>query len=425
MIPRSVHSVARRGAKAKIAWCHWEREVVSQHLARFATLLLLLAWPASVSAAPPPSVQTVSATYEEEAVRVRWVAPDDAGIVRYRIYFSHKSILENGGQYDDFESTPGDVTEFLFTDLPPIATLYVSVLAVNAAGEESRTFGTEASVALPRQTMESGTAAEPLIVPTEGESLRLLTAQALTESSVSLVFSESVTVREEEGAGAFELYSSGGALPISSITIDGDMVTLATAPMQQGILYVAKALLVRAATTSPDEPTKIMDPTANAVSFTYIASAATPPPAQTIDLPAPTNARFSIERMQGGMADVLLSFDVPGDASGISSFEVYQSADGGRNFGAPQQLPATARGVRFTNVPRGTLVALLRSRAADGRTSASVPATITVGTGSAQQPRVPLADSGPGIATILAMTGAIVGWRRARKNGKLEMRNAK
>ena len=43
---------------------------------------------------------------------VRWNAPQEgADVASYRVYLSDESILENGGQYDDFETTDGPTPE--------------------------------------------------------------------------------------------------------------------------------------------------------------------------------------------------------------------------------------------------------------------------------------------------------------------------
>ncbi len=388
-------------------------------IAKIAAILVLLAWPMSAWAAPPPGATGVTAAMENGNVRVRWDPVRGQDIARYRIYYSHESILQNDGAYDDFDSTPGDTTEFLLTNLPPLTRIYVAVLAVNAAGEESASFGNEAMLDLPSTAADQTPPAPLTSTQQPASSLHLVSAQALSPTTVSLTFSEPVTVRQEEAVGAFQLTdATGAATAIRQIAVLGPNVTLDTVALQANMPYTVKALLVRAA-QSPNGFAVIVDSNANAASFTYSGSSPTsqPSPAQATDpLSAPTNMRMRIERMEGMHADVLLTFAMPEGAVVPASFEVFQSINGGKSYATPQTITGTARSVRFTNVPLGAFAVLLRAIAADGRASPTAPAAITIQTSGTSSPSrsTPLEKTGAGVGAVLVLSGAVVGWRKMR-----------
>src|SRR3989344_4868941 len=130
-------------------------------LARIAISISLLSWPLPALAAPS-LVTGIQGTYENGQVRVRWEAPAEAGdIAAYRIYYSRASILQNGGEYEDFETVSGTRQEFILTDFPKARALFLSVLAVDQNQEESPYFAEEAKVDIP-QADGTGPSDEPI-----------------------------------------------------------------------------------------------------------------------------------------------------------------------------------------------------------------------------------------------------------------------
>lgn len=115
-------------------------------------LIFAIALPTAVFAAPPSGVQNIETTISEGKVHVLWEALENEDIAYYRVYYSSKSILENEGFYDDFESTEDSEARYIFETLPPTATLFVSVLAVNQNGEESSAFIGESSIDISQMT---------------------------------------------------------------------------------------------------------------------------------------------------------------------------------------------------------------------------------------------------------------------------------
>lgn len=381
-------------------------------LLRIALALALILWPLSAMAAPPPAVRGVTAALENGKLHVRWQAPSDPSVVAYRVYWSHVSIIDNGGAYDDFESTTGTQTDFIFPVLPPVSRVSVAVLAVNDRGEESRNFGDEATIDLPAtpgQNVGATVTAPSTASATQGQVFRLLSARMLSRTGALLTFSEQVAVSQAEAATAFQLTDDRGAiLPIRTIIVRGPFVTIVTDNLQQGTPYTVTASAVHAIAN----PAAALDPGASSITF---ASDGTASPTTTDEggtTPVVANVRMSIEGKTGATYTVAATFDVPSGAGNLAQIDVYQSRDGGRSFGAPQTLPPQARSVRFTDVPPGDFAILLRARGIDGNTSGSIPASIHVGAAGA---RTPLTSSGAGLGAILVASGAVMGWRKMKR----------
>ena len=117
--------------------------------------------PLSAVAAVPPTITSVETKLTNGVLTVRWDPPrDSTDIAFYRVYFSHESILARDGNYDDFERTKGPETMVTFTKLPlQSKKIFAAVLAVNAVGQESEGFETEASVDVPENA--AGAFGEP------------------------------------------------------------------------------------------------------------------------------------------------------------------------------------------------------------------------------------------------------------------------
>src|SRR3989338_9813623 len=132
-------------------------------LVRVLLATLVLSWPFSAHAAPPEGVSGIFAANKGGTVHVQWNAPQEGeDIASYRVYYSQESILQNGGQYDDFETTDGAVIEHDLKDAPRVNPLFISVLAVSSTGEESRFFLEEVSVNAEMSGTELPTNTEPM-----------------------------------------------------------------------------------------------------------------------------------------------------------------------------------------------------------------------------------------------------------------------
>jgi hypothetical protein len=205
--------------------------------------------------AAPSNVAGVQAEYANGSIIVRWSPAQDAsGIGSYRIYFSHQSILGNSGNYDDFQQTPSAETSYAFA-VPPVkeGTVYFSVMAVNKNGVESDGFESEASVEIPKTTIETPPV-EPVILPTEPSvtetapiqenpattdiPMEITNAAAVSSTGILVTFSKPIAAGTDIGAASFILADSGGILlPIERIEVSGLTVLLITKPQEPARPY--------------------------------------------------------------------------------------------------------------------------------------------------------------------------------------------
>ncbi|MEK7218778.1 MAG: fibronectin type III domain-containing protein [Patescibacteria group bacterium] len=380
---------------------------------RALALLALALWPAAAMAVPPSAVRNVEAVYADGAVTVTWQAPAEQGIVRYHIYYGHASILQSGGAYDDYAVTEDASTAFVLRDLPSTRRLYVAVLAVNEEGEEGTAFGDEATVEIPEAAVPESVpeTREPAAASTAG--MQLLAAQSASQTGVLLTFSRPATVAQQDAATAFRIVDGSGALLlISRIYVQGPAVLLVTAPQREGSRYSVSVAQVWG--TGANGPVPV-DPRTSVAAFSYppVPGSVLPPaPQPSGALPVIRNVQLRIDGRQGDLYGVLAAFEIPAGAESVSAIEVFQSADGGRSFSAPREIPSQARSVRFENVPAGAFTVLLRAKTAQGDASPGITASITIG--QTGRSRSPLTSTGAGLATVLALTGAVMGWRRMR-----------
>ena len=130
----------------------------------------VLSLPFSALAEAPQSVTGLNAEAQEDGtIQVRWT-PVGGEVSAYRVYFSQKSILENDGYYDDVETTEGPVSEYVLRSVPSsLTTIFVSVMAVNAQGEESQYFIEEVQV---QRSMGQPMNEPPASLPATDSSLR-------------------------------------------------------------------------------------------------------------------------------------------------------------------------------------------------------------------------------------------------------------
>jgi hypothetical protein len=406
-------------------------------LARTSVLMALLLWPLSALAAPPPVVSGVTASLVNGKVHVTWREPaNPEDIARYRIYYSHESILQNGGAYDDFESTSANAAEYDFATVPNVSRLYVAVLAVNAANEESPSFGNEAGIDLANGQQASDSNGALFMAPTTtqaaaaADTLRLLSATSISGTGVLLTFSQPVAVRQQDAATALRVTDASGAvLAIRTIVVQGPVITLATDPQQPGIRYFVRAMAVWSQPADAAQTAQLVDAQANVAVFvgatptgpTTPTQTATPTPAATAAIGMTLNA----QRIRGNTYRVIADLSVPQGASQVAAMDMSLSADGGRTYSAPQMLDPTTRQIQLDGMTPGLLVLLVRARTTDGTVYQSNPSGIQIDATSAAaaslaQSRAPLASSGPGLLVLLAASGATMGWKKLRKQTRGE-----
>lgn len=212
--------------------------------------------PAVVAAAVPPTISSVDAAIVSGKLTVTWTAPQNADDVSfYRVYFSHESIVGNDGNYDDFERTNGPETTYSFTKLPlPSPKIFVAVLAVNAAGQESEGFETEASIE-PSSSLNSSAAPE---MPATSTALpmSLISVSAVSQTGILLTFTKTLATMAPLSTEEFFVTDiSGAILEIRSVTVSGSTLLLSTSVQESDKEYLFGTLQPIPATDGTNLPT--------------------------------------------------------------------------------------------------------------------------------------------------------------------------
>ncbi len=218
----------------------------------FALAGLLLCSGVALAAGEPSNVSSVTASYINDKLTVQWAPATDAtGIAFYRVYVSRKSILDNQGDWEDFNRTPGSETMYTFEQNPyPGKTTYVSVLAVNTAGIESQGFEAEASVdapAIPPPAQTPPPAVQEPILPPPAqpvqEEFKLVNVQPTSSTGIVLFFSRPVANDPALTPGHFIIVDASGAvLNITEVSVENTAVSLETSAQVPEKVYVVGLL---------------------------------------------------------------------------------------------------------------------------------------------------------------------------------------
>jgi|GEM_PF-5391089 len=380
-----------------------------------------------------PNVTGIRAELRDNRVVVSW-NPVDGDVKKFRIFYSHASILDQGGVYDDYEDAPGTATEHTLSSVPPVSTLYVSVLAVGQDDVESPYFMEEATIELgtpsggTQGAAASSVAAFPPspTVAMQSATLQLLTAVSTSSTGVTLTFTHPVSVPEQFKDQAFSIKSgSGQELGIARYRIVGNQALLDTAPQIAGRVYQVTIHASLAGKTSGDQLVP-QDGSTAPLLFTGLQTDASVPEVQ--------NLKLTIKGK-----DVEALWTPP--AGTIRELHVQQSTNGGRTFGAAVRMDKASKGVTIPNVAGGTFTLLVRSVSIDGSVSRGITQTVTIGgpttAGSSSskpattsssskssvssKPTTPgtnpgtLPNSGLGLVTIVGLSGAATGMRFLRR----------
>lgn len=423
---------------------------------RLALSAALLVFPFAAAASAPAAVTGIKAWEENGAVHVSWdKLPDDQNIAYYRIFFAAQSILGNNGVYDDFDIAQAGKTEHTLQGLPAAPTLYFSVLAVNAGGEESPFFAEEAKVdrgamgAEPAPQAPQAPESQPAeptapmnmpampTLPTQpannvelpaGEGmLSLLSAESLSSTGVVLTFSAEVTIAEVDAPSAFTIVDgSGTTLRITRLLIQGNAVTLHTVPQDPTKIYQVRVQKVTG--RSADGTVLTLDPTQGMVLFAPFAGATEPTTPTSATPPLPpvvrdvTNLQLRAQSDGMGRYVVEATWDAPADPAAIAQYWAAQTIDHGRTFSQPLALPPAATTVRIPGVPAGEFGILIRTVATNGQASQGVVSYLQLGQGTS--PAVPqwtanvttpgssdsgLPQSGIGMTAAIGIAGAALG----------------
>ncbi|PIQ76443.1 hypothetical protein COU78_06350 [Candidatus Peregrinibacteria bacterium CG10_big_fil_rev_8_21_14_0_10_49_24] len=407
------------------------------------TLSALLAPGILFAQSAPSPVTGIAAAVQGNQITVSWNAPAETDISYYRVYLSSKSILENGGSYDDFEATPDANTFYTLQHRPTSGSVYIAVLAVNRAGMEGDVFVEEAIVVAgtpnnaPTFTPTLKTLPPPVtqqppppeqISPPESEQTAVSTFDVTTENPVSqeeaaalreriqqqveslptwegvsyggklhliltdvisptevvLTFSGNPTVDVQSAPDAFSIVDSeGGSLRIESILIEGDTITVQTEKQTRGVLYEIK--LKEPLQGTDGSP---LDATNRQGFFTghptgaeavQPAEETAPVPEEPADPRSISNLRLTTSSLLNGVYTVHARWEVRNAYNDLIYYAVRQSNDGGATFSDPTIMPFTINGLDVPGVLQGQYGLGITTISMFGYQSPEVFASIAVG----------------------------------------------
>jgi len=407
-------------------------------LLRLSLACVSLCLPLAAAAAAPGSVTGIEATLQGGKVFVSWTPLNDTSVSAYRVFYSHASILSNNGSYDDYDTVEGSVNSYTLANTPISPMVYVSVLAVNADGEESAYFAEEASVSLnggqaassvaPVTSMPTTVSSE-LSVP-QGSAQQLLSVRTLSATGVELTFTQPVTIDPAKALEAFTIKTgSGDALTITRLTVEGTVVRLDTLTQERNIAYVLTVgdgvsgvdPFTGAATPldSMQSPMLFMGDAAGSAPNAAFSSSPTVSSAMPIPSGADVSA-FALRAQSEGnnLYTMQATWQLPADST-LAGIRVLQTTDGGETFGNPRTLEKNTSGITVPHVPSGSFGLRVQAVYVDGSLSAGIekivdlPRTGTTpvtGNVTPGKPTTGLPQSGPGVLVVLLMTGAATGY---------------
>ena len=425
---------------------------------RVSTSIVAFLLPAMVLAAPS-DVSGLRLAYEGSNVRVTWT-PLKEDVKEYRIFYSHASILENGGLYDDFEVADGSANSLLLQQLPGMSDLYVSILAVNSAGEESPYFMEEAHLALgtspePRQISPDASSASssapnptsssapsspspgleqtsstPLPASSAASSAapateqRMLKAEALSATGVVLTFALPVQMDQKQAVSAITIDTgSGKPLALRRFIIQDSTITVHTEPQVRGIAYRVQ---ISAAITGVSDAKQV--PLASDQSpMLFTGHTSGIEPAASVTEQPRTNISDLRLRAQASGDTYILTVTWQPATGDVVGYEFMQSMNGGQSYGDATNLGANTTSATVSNVPAGSFGVLIRTVYSDGSRAVGLAQVITLpGEGTALQGNViqpiqespsspTLPSSGPEIWLGVMTLGSLLGTLLLRK----------
>lgn len=165
------------------------------HILSATAILFTLSFSAfAADTSVPADVENLKASPLNGGVRLTWdKATDDTGVTGYKVFYG----LDSVGEGEDYEKSKDvkNVTEYSMQDLENGKKYYFSVIAYDAAGNESAYWAPEAS-ATPKADAGSG---DDKKAPTVQD------AEAISMEEVKVVFSEAVVLPEEDSQDAFTI----------------------------------------------------------------------------------------------------------------------------------------------------------------------------------------------------------------------------
>ncbi len=366
---------------------------------------------------PAGAVTGITAELVDGKIVVHWQAPADGShVASYQVYYASRSILENNGEYDDYERADGTNTDFTLETFPrSTGEVYVSVLALDAQGREMDTFTEEAKVTL-------GGAA----LPAPATALTLKEAHGTSDTTFTLVFSNPVSLLPADAPKAFHVVDDRGqTLALARLIIQGAEVKITSAAQRPGVTYVVTVEPVITG-TGPGGEHLTLDPAHAVATFASVSTTPVPsptptttqtPPQQVAQVTPATGAPGEVralqmkgEKQSDGRYLVIAVWDPPATRPAV--IQIRQTRDGVA-YGDAQRVPGDVTSIRFQGVEPGRFGILVQTAGVDGQLSAGAYTSVTL-SGTPTR-RADLTHSGAGALGVLALSGTAAGWLWMRR----------
>lgn len=148
----------------------------------------------------PGDVENVQGIAMDKSAKITWdEATDDVGVDGYQIHYGTKPVTEKGQTYEKNEDAK-NVQEYVVTGLENGTKYYFSVIAYDAAGNESVKWSKVAIV-----TPAKDASADGGEDAADKDAPQVADAEALNSEEVKVVFSEEVVLPEEDAEDAFDI----------------------------------------------------------------------------------------------------------------------------------------------------------------------------------------------------------------------------
>lgn len=184
----------------------------------------------------PSDVENIKVTPYNASVKVTWdAAVDDTAVTGYQVHYGKTPVTGEGQSYEKVKDV-GNVEEAMITGLENDKAYYFSVIAYDAAGNESISWGMPVNAtATPKANIAGG---EDETAPTVSK------AEAQNKEEVKVEFSEAVVLPTEDPQDAFTIENDDNFEPLVVIAAemdeedeDGKTVILTTAVQTEGNNY--------------------------------------------------------------------------------------------------------------------------------------------------------------------------------------------
>ncbi len=411
-------------------------------IARISTLVLAISMPLSALAAPA-NVTGIKAELSDGGVKVSW-NPVGGDIATYRVFYSQASILNNNGLYDDFETEAGTSTSHILRSLPAVQDLYVSVLALDSKGKESPYFLEEAHVtlnaapAMPSSAMQQSSVPTPMPTPTPtplptsmptsvptsapaADILRLLRAEVMSSTGITLHFSLPVTVDANRALDAVTIETASGTkLNMMRFVIQGNDLMVHTDIQERGVAY--KVTISNAVTAAGAAGQRLaVQPGENSLFVVGHGTGRDPstgPSSSGTSTGPIVKSDVTQLRLRAQPTGNTYRVDVTwqatslaSDVAGFTGYSVAQTTDDGKTYGPAQTIAKSATTITVKNVPAGSFGVVIRTIYSDGSQSKGIMQIIKLATiggvaGSVTGGSTTLPNSGPALWLAVLAAGS-------------------